>query len=265
MGELLFVGLGLWDARDITLKGLEAARSADEVYMDAYTSLMGGLRIEELEDLIGKKVLPLSRKDVEEEARKLVLRAKKRRIAFLVPGDPMVATTHIALRLEAEKNGVKTRVIHGVSIYSAAPSICGLESYKFGRSVTIPFPEGNYFPETPYLVIKENFERGLHTLIFLDIKKEKKRFMTINEGLKVLAKLEAKISPSEPILERILMVGMARVGSEDPAVKAGYFQHLLSYDFGPPPHILIATGKLHFKEAEALYHLANAPRSVLSI
>jgi len=261
LGELIFIGLGLWGADDITLKGLDAARSADEVYFEAYTSLIGDLTKDSLDNLIGKNVRFLTRKDVEENVRELLYRARDKRVAILVPGDPMVATTHIALRLEAEKLGVKTRVIHGVSIYSAAPSICGLENYKFGRSVTIPFPEENYFPDTPYFVVRENVDRGLHTLVFLDVRAEEKRFMTVNEGVAILLKLERKLSPQEPLLEKTIMVGVARAGSKNPTVKADYPHNLISYDFGSPPHVLIVTGKLHFKEAEALRLLAAAPLS----
>lgn len=259
LGELVFIGLGLWDATDITVKGLNAARSAEEVYLETYTSFMGGLTKEELESLIGKEVRLLARRDLEENALELLSRAKRKRVALLVPGDPMIATTHIALRLEAERLGIKTRVIHGVSIHSAAPSICGLENYKFGKSVTIPFPEEKYFPETPYLVIRENLERGLHTLVFLDIKADEKRFMTINEAVLILLELERRLSPQKPLLENTLMVGVARVGSENPTIKADYPRNLIKTDFGPPPHVLIVAGALHFKEKEALQLLAAAP------
>lgn len=37
---LYLVGLGLGDARDITVKGLEIVRSAIRVYLEAYTSIL---------------------------------------------------------------------------------------------------------------------------------------------------------------------------------------------------------------------------------
>ena len=42
VGELLFIGLGLFDEKDITLKGLEAARDADIVFAEFYTSSLRG-------------------------------------------------------------------------------------------------------------------------------------------------------------------------------------------------------------------------------
>lgn len=35
-----FIGLGLGDAKDITVKGLEIVRAADRVYLEAYTSIL---------------------------------------------------------------------------------------------------------------------------------------------------------------------------------------------------------------------------------
>ena len=37
---LYLVGLGLGDAKDITIKGLEIVKQADRVYLEAYTSLL---------------------------------------------------------------------------------------------------------------------------------------------------------------------------------------------------------------------------------
>ena len=46
---LYLVGLGLWDEKDITLRGLELARKADQVYFESYTDLLGGTTKEKLE------------------------------------------------------------------------------------------------------------------------------------------------------------------------------------------------------------------------
>jgi diphthine methyl ester synthase len=37
---LFVVGLGLGDAKDITVKGLEAVRRADRIILEAYTSIL---------------------------------------------------------------------------------------------------------------------------------------------------------------------------------------------------------------------------------
>ncbi|MEM1607110.1 MAG: diphthine synthase [Candidatus Bathyarchaeia archaeon] len=262
MGELVFIGLGLFDCRDISLRGLEEIKSSDYVFAEFYTSLMPGFKIEDFRRIVGKDLTVLSRKDIEdEEGRVLFEKAKYGKVAFLVPGDPLIATTHIALRVKAEKMGIKTKVIHGASIISAAIGLSGLQNYRFGKSVTIPFPD-NGVSQTPYIVICENKAMNLHTFCFLDIKFEEAKYMSINEALKILLKLE-EINRRGIIRGDALAVGVARVGSDDPIVKADAIKNLVDFDFGSPPHsLIIPSERLHFMEAEALISLAGAPEWV---
>src|SRR2546426_10958695 len=108
--SLTFIGLGLNDEKGITLEGLEEARRADSAYGEFYTNVMPNLDLKNLEKEIGKKIEVLSRGHLENEGGKKLLRAAtKERVAFLVPGDPLIATTHISLRLSAAKMGVEFR------------------------------------------------------------------------------------------------------------------------------------------------------------
>ena len=262
MNELVFIGLGLYDEKDISIRGLEELKEADAVFAEFYTSLMPGLSIQKLEEMIGKQVNVVSRRVLEEEnGQQLFEAVKKGKAAFLVQGDPMIATTHVDLRISAEKQGIKTRVIHGASVVSAVRGISGLQNYKYGKTVTIPFSEHGFVSETPYNVIRENKKMGLHTMCYLDIKAEEARYLTVNEGLKVLLELE-KQKKEQVVTSRTLVIGVARAGSYEPTVKAGYLEDLMNHDFGAPPHTLIFPGKLHFMEAEALIVLAGAPKEV---
>ena len=258
--RLIFVGLGLNDEKGITLKGLEAAKKADTVFIELYTSLMPELSIEKLEKLIGKKIKIVSRRDLEEESgAEIISAAMNGTTVLLVPGDPLIATTHIDLRIRAEKKGIKTNVIHAPSIISAAIGISGLQVYKFGKTVTIPFPEYGVISETPYNIIMENRQRNLHTLCLLDVKAEKEKYMTIKEALEILMKIEEEKNKGI-ITGDTLAVGIARVGSENTEVKAGAVNKLLKYNFGSPPHTLIFPASLHFMEVKALITLAKAPK-----
>jgi len=262
LNELVFVGLGLYDEKDISIRGLEELKEADAVFAEFYTSLMPGLSIRKLEEMIGKAVKVVSRRVLEEaEGQQLFEAAKKGKAVFLVPGDPLIATTHVDLRISAEKHGIKTRVIHGASVVSAVRGISGLQNYKYGKAVTIPFSEKGFVSETPYNVIRENKKMGLHTMCYLDIKAEEQRYLTIKEALQTLLELE-KQKKEQVITSRTLVVGVARAGSIEPAVKAGYLEEVMNHDFGAPPHTLIFPGKLHFMEAEALITLADAPEEV---
>jgi len=262
MRELVFVGLGLHDEEDMSLRGVEVAREADHVFAEFYTSLMTGLSLPKLEKLIRKKVVIVSRRDLEEEnGEKILEAAKKGKAAFLVPGDPLIATTHVDLRIRAEKQGVKTHVVHGASVVSAVIGLSGLQNYKFGRSVTIPFSEQGLLAETPYRMVEENGKLGLHTICFLDIKAEEKRYMTIKEALQSMMVLE-KQKKRRVITAKTLAVGIARAGSANPTVKADYVEELMNFEFGGAPHTLVFPGKLHFMEAEALITLAKAPDNI---
>ncbi|MGQ9743020.1 MAG: diphthine synthase [Candidatus Bathycorpusculaceae bacterium] len=261
LGEIVFVGLGLHDELGISLRGLEEVKSADAVFMELYTSFMLNFSKKRFEELCGKSVLKVSRRELEEENGEIIIEAaKKGKAVLLVPGDPLIATTHIALRIHAQKLGIKTRVVHGASIISAVMGLSGLHNYKFGKSVTIPF-QNEISSGTPYEVIAQNKEHELHTLCLLDIKAEEKRHLSIREGLEILLKIEEKRKGNIVTMDT-LAIGLARAGSSNPTVKADFVKELLNYDFGKPPYSLVFPGRLHFMEAEALISLAGAPEEV---
>ncbi|MGA9098801.1 MAG: diphthine synthase [Methanotrichaceae archaeon] len=260
---LTFVGLGLYDELDISIKGLETVKRADLIYAEFYTSRLMGTSVEDLERFYGRKIQLLSRSDVEVDPSWLT-NARDKDIVLLVGGDPMVSTTHLDLRLRAIELGIKTRVVHSSSIVTAISGLTGLQNYRFGRATTIPFPYISHgkriLPETPYIVLKENLERNLHTILFLDIQDEKSRYMTINEGVELLLEIEKNMGQS--FLEKQLGVGIARAGSDNAVVKADFLARLKDYDFGGPLHILGVPAKLHFMEAKALVALADVPADI---
>ena len=63
------VGLGLFDAKDISLKGLECLKSVDKIYAEFFTSRLFGSSFDEIEAQIGKKIEVLVRNEVEEESK----------------------------------------------------------------------------------------------------------------------------------------------------------------------------------------------------
>jgi diphthine synthase len=101
-------------------------------------------------------------------------------------------------------------------------------------------------------------------MCYLDIKAEEKRYLTVNEALKTLLELEEH-KKEQVVTPRTLVVGVARAGSPQPTVKAGFIEKVVNYEFGAPPHTLIFPGKLHFMEAEALMTLADAPQEVMEM
>lgn len=253
--SLTFIGIGL-TVRSLTIEGLNEAQKADHVFIDAYTSLLPPNELLLLRNLIGKEVKPLYRSDVEGRGMHELLKlAEKEDIALLVVGDPFIATTHVALKLEAIKRGIRVKYVPSASIASVIPGLTGLSSYKFGRSATIVFPDKG-LNNAAYDAIKDNLSRGLHTILYLDLDVENDRVMTINEALRLLLDVESKRMEGI-VREDMLVVGIARACWDDEVVKASKLSKLINYDFGPPPHILVVPGSLHFVEYEALKVFAN--------
>lgn len=238
---LVLVGLGLWDEKDISLRGLEEAKACDIFYLEEYTSKLFGATKQDLESLFGKEIQKVGRDFI--ESGEILNYAVRNKVALLVPGDPMIATTHSDLILRAKEKGINVKVIHNASIYSAIAET-GLQIYKFGKSATIPFWKENFKPTSFYDVLKENQERGLHTLLFLDIKTEEDKYMSPNHAMEILEKCGMD--------ENIKIVVCSRLGSENKSIKYGAVKDLKNEDFGSPLHVLIIPGKLHEKEKEFL-------------
>jgi diphthine synthase len=132
--ELVFVGLGLHNEKGISLQGLEETKTADCAFMELYTSILPCFSTERFEEIANKKVHIVSRRGLEEESGALILdAAEKGKTVFLIPGDPFIATTHVALRIEAERRGVKTRIVHGASVMSAKLQVWKNSYYTFPR------------------------------------------------------------------------------------------------------------------------------------
>ncbi len=251
MSVLSLVGLGLWDEQDITLKGLERAKSADIVYMELYTSKWHG-NIKELERMVGKEIKILNREDLEEKSSEFLEEAGGKKIVLFVPGDPLIATTHSSLLTDAKKGGIETEIIHNASIYSAIAET-GLHVYRFGVTITIPFLEktSNQLPLSTYERIRVNRKRDLHTLLLLDVISEKNKYMTPNEGMRILLNTEEKMGKGV-FTEDTEIVVFGRAGDENPLILYGKVRDLMNKDFGNPPFVIIIPARLHFSESEYL-------------
>ena len=113
---LYIIGIGLNDEKDITLKGLEAVKKCDFVYLESYTSKLQ-CSVSDLEKLYGKKIILADRELVEKNSDEILQKDKD--VAFLVIGDPMCATTHVDLMIRAKEKNIEVKVIHNASIVSA--------------------------------------------------------------------------------------------------------------------------------------------------
>ena len=266
---LTFVGLGLYDERSVTIEGREAIESADRAFAELYTSRLLGADVAELQAAFGTPIEVRDRDGVERDPEPILAAAERENVVFLTAGDTMISTTHVDLRLRAEERGIDTRIVHGVTAETAASGLTGLQNYRFGKAVTLPFPFAHGEDDVPASVIESieaNHDRGLHTIVYLDIKVDyhprrgeeatptgDDRFMSADRAAELLA----------TGWRDELAVVVARAGSPDPIVRADRLSVLADESFGDPLHLLVIPGELHHIEADALETLADAPRSVL--
>lgn len=232
---LSLVGLGLGNERDLTLRGLDVLKNADEIYLETYTSFRQGT-LDALESLCGINIQLVGREAVEGTMETLVSRAKTKNIVLLVIGSPTAATTHFEFLLEAKRQGVQWEVVENASVLVAV-GVTGLSLYKFGRVTTIPLQNNDI--TSPHEVYQQNKKIGLHTLFLLDITPEK--MMTVREGLDYLLRLGLQ--------KKTRVVACAALGSLKQIIQVGSADTLAVEGF---PQCFVIPGDLHFKEEEAL-------------
>ncbi|CAI2185416.1 4321_t:CDS:2, partial [Funneliformis geosporum] len=256
--------LGLSDEKDVTIKGFEAIKSCERVYLEAYTSILMASQ-EKLEEFYGKKLILADREMVESQSDEILLNADKINVAFLVVGDPFGATTHADLIIRAKELSIPIQTIHNASIMNAVGA-CGLQLYNFGQTISIPFFTDNWRPDSFYDRIKENRKLGLHTLCLLDIKVKEQskkiyeppRYMNVNQAVEQLLEIEEQ-RKEDAYTSETLAIGIARLGSlTEQLIKAGTLSQLLSEDFGPPLHsLVIVGGRMHVLEADYMRYFVT--------
>lgn len=271
---LNIIGLGL-NIKQINKEILEAIKNSDIVYLESYTSYFYET-IEKIQKELDKKIIPLSRKEVEQKLKNektIIEEAKEKKVSLLIIGDPLSATTHSELLLEAKKEKIETKIYHNVSVINAITNT-GLEIYKFGKTASIVFPRKNWFPKNFYEIIKENKKINAHTLLLLDIitteeeiknldtkiveenieiittyDNNKMLLMTPNQAIKVLLKIEEE-KKEKIITEETKIFVCSRLQQKDEKIITGTIKELKNYNFGKGPHSIIIPSKMHFIEEE---------------
>ena len=164
---LILIGMGPGGINGMTRAAINAAKNADYRRYEAYTALWSKDALEGLEAEIGE-IQKVMRPEVEDPVELLEL-AKSSTVALLIVGDPLQATTHVDLQLQAVEAGVRCSVIHGISITGLVTGAVGLSNYRFGRQTTLTYPYGGWVATSPLEIIAINRYQGLHTLALLDL------------------------------------------------------------------------------------------------
>lgn len=240
---IYLISLGLYDKDDMSFRAFNVAKSCGKLYFERYTSYYN-TSTKELEQFLGKKIIEVSRSDLE-NSDKILSEAKLLDVGVLVVGDALSATTHSALLLDAHKLGIKFKVIHGSSVFTAVAET-GLSLYKFGKVTSIPFL--NKDVEEPYNLIKSN--KGMHTLVLLDLDPQKGKYMSVNEAITYLLTLE-KSKKASVFTDDTLVVAIASLGG-NVEIKYGKVKDLKKVKMKGVPQCLVVVGKLHFMEEDCL-------------
>ena len=253
MGEngLWLIGLGPGDLQQMTVAALDAARGADYRFLEGYTALLPPDEVVNLEGLIGHWELRM--RSAVEEPHDLLALAQTAKVALLVVGDPLQATTHVDLQIRCEEMGLPCHVEHGVSITTIVTGAVGLQSYRFGRQCTFAYPYGDYLPTSPLEVILANRERDLHTLVLLDLDptgmgEGEQSPMTPEVAVDVLRMMAEKL---ELDVEDWTLVLCSDMGTDDARISVGNLDQISGVK-GGRIHCLLVPAELHDVEATAL-------------
>ena len=250
---LWLIGIGPGDLDHITERARRVARGCSKRYLEGYTAILPPTEEKRLESVVGpwEKLM----RDGVESPKSMLDEARSGAVALLVVGDPMQATTHIDLEERCAEEDIGFHVIPGLTATALAVSLSGLQSYRFGRQVTIPFSDGDYLPTSPFEMICRNKEAGMHTLALLDLDPtgmglEQPRPMTPSEAVDHLVRMNEKLEEFDELVEEWVGLLLSDLGTEEERVISGSLGDL-SQMKGGHIHALIIAAEFSGLEAEA--------------
>ncbi|MGC8479845.1 MAG: diphthine synthase [Candidatus Micrarchaeia archaeon] len=245
---LFLIGLGISEG-EISINGINKIKESDKIFLEQYTTPISDKYIELIESF-GKKVTKIKRSDLEENAKDLLSKAVKENISILVPGDPLIATTHHILFLIAKNLNINIAVLHSSSIYSAAIGESRLDLYKFGPTTTVTKWTEKYKPTSFIDVIERNIKNKLHTLVLFDIINNGERTLNIQEAFKIIKR--ASLGKDVNLIERKMLL-ICDLGSYKQKIIYKKLFELNNLDMSNNSRLcMVIPGELTFAEAELI-------------
>jgi len=258
---LWLIGLGPGDLGLMTADAIECAKCCEYRFLEGYTATLPDEEEARLESVVGswERVM----RPMVENPEKILATAKETSVALLIVGDPMQATTHIDLESRCAEQGINFSIVPGISATSLAMSVSGMQSYRFGRQVTLPFAYGEYLPTSPLELIDTNFVNNLHTLVLLDLDPtgmgvESPRPMSPSQAVDLLQKMYEKLVEDEGGVRESMVtpigdwdgILLSDLGTSEQRVVSGELEELSAID-GGRIHCLILPAKFMGMEREA--------------
>lgn len=229
---LYIIGLGL-NEKGISKEGMLALEKCHKVYLEDYTV---DFPYDIIELRLGKKLVPIGRSEV--ESNRLIKEAKGRRIALLVYGSPLFATTHMSLVLDAQAQKIDVKVIYSASVFDAIAET-GLQLYKFGKIASMPLIDDADFLK----YVKENQTINAHSLILVDIGMSFK---------KAIEKLEKAIEKDKIKVDKIVVCSNLGNNKKSNVVYDKLSEVKQKELEVQAPFCFIIPGELHFLEEDGL-------------
>ena len=243
---LHIIGLGLRGTGSITRSQDEILKKCDSILFESYTSVSPSNTILEIEKLYGKTVESVDRPRVEDSSGILDL-ARSRDVCLLVTGDPLNATTHNQIRLDAIKAGIGVEILENSSILTVLPGKVGLSPYRMGPPVSLPFITERFRPRSVLEKIKHNLDNSMHTLLLLDLKDG--RTMYPHEALAILQSLEDSFSTGVIGADSMIIIA-SRISQVGENIIFGKFSDLKKMVVEGSPSSLVVLSPPSEKEME---------------
>ncbi len=244
-------GLGIGDEPSLHMGVIRKMGDYDMIFLELYTSPTLYTR-EDVKSLVEREVYEVNRRVLEEGSDQFLNLCKAKNVLLLVPGDPLTATTHKSLVIEARRNGIDVRIYHNTSIYTAAIGEAGLDIYRVGASGTI-MRGGVEVNMRNHRILNVNYQLSLHTFYFLEYSREDGYVMDVYEGIEELSKDERSLSILDS--EDTYIIGMTWVGTTKQQIRV--FENTSEVDGLPKkaPSVIVIAANPHFTEKEYLLTL----------
>ncbi len=257
---IYFIGLGLNPPETIPVAGIKLSNEIDIKFLDIYTTKIDKGLIAVLEERL--HVQPANR-SVLEDFNKIINLAKVHDVGIYIYGDPFIATTHQALKIEALKRSIPVKTLYAASFLNALLGETGLHIYKIGFIGTLLADDASS-AQYIYRNVKRSLEMGKHSIL---ITYSDNSSSTLKESLDLLINVENNYKESVFSPNSGLIVA-GDLGKEEEEIISGKIKDLRQKEFNHSTFVIVVPSQLHFTEEDSIRLVAKgepASNSVKSL
>ncbi|AFZ70928.1 diphthine synthase [Caldisphaera lagunensis DSM 15908] len=244
----------------ITKKALEYIKSSDLIIIDSYTMPNSDKIVSDVLNIAKeKKVIIANRRMLEDESSDVLNIAKEKKVGIIIPGDPLIATTHASIVIDAKIKNIDVEIINGISGICMTKSLSGLQYYKYGKTLTIPGPWRNVKAYSLLFNLYANLCIKAHTLLLFDIDDNKKT-LDASIGIKTILELNNELKLYS-YLEKLLGI-LIHAGDKNMFI-GNSLRNLLDDANIEEPYSLVIPSNLHSEEEKYLKYVLGIKSEAL--